>query len=243
MTESISATQPLKEPSFWEDLIDIYLQPVAVFRRAERRSVWPPMLFVALSVGLIFFATFNTLQPVFEAEFTRNMAKTTAANPQMTPEMLAKGRDIGLAVTRYGITVVMLVTMFLIGTVTWLLGKMVGARTTFHAALVVAAWAYMPRVLGAVLAGVQGLVLDPSKLTSQLALSIGPARFFDPDTTNPLLYQVLGRFDLITLWVTVLLAIGVYATGNITKTRAVVFGVLIWVIGSLPMLRAGYMAM
>jgi hypothetical protein len=48
---------------------------------------------------------------------------------------------------------------------------------------------------------------------------------------------------LITLWVTVLLAIGVYATGNITKARAVVFGVLIWVIGSLPMVRAGYMAM
>ena len=75
--------------------------------------------------------------------------------------------------------------------------------------------------------------MDPAKLTSQLALSIGPARFFDPDTTNPLLFQVLGRFDLFTLWSTVLLAIGLYVTGKVTKDRAVIFGVLIWIVGSI----------
>ena len=45
----------------------------------------------------------------------------------------------------------MIVTMFLIGVFTWLLGKVVGSKQTFQAALVVAAWAYMPRILGAVL--------------------------------------------------------------------------------------------
>ena len=80
--------------------------------------------------------------------------------------------------------------------------------------------------------GVQGLVLDESKLTGQLAFRIGPARFFDPDTTNPLLYQVLGRFDLMTLWVTVLLAIGLYVTGKVSKGQAIMFGILIWIVGS-----------
>ena len=85
--------------------------------------------------------------------------------------------------------------------------------------------------------------MDPSKLNSALSISLSPARFLDPDATNPLLYQVLGRFDLITIWVTVLLAIGLYVTGKVTKERAVIFGIIMWIIGSLPALRQGYMMM
>jgi hypothetical protein len=65
----------------------------------------------------------------------------------------------------------------------------------------------------------------------------------DPDATNPVLFQFLGRLDLITIWVTVLLAIGLYVTGKVTKERAVVFGILIWIVGFLPALRQAYVAM
>jgi hypothetical protein len=133
--------------------------------------------------------------------------------------------------------------MFILGVFTWFVGKIVGSKQTFQAALVVAAWSYMPRVLGAVIGGVQGLLMDPAKLTSQLSISLSPARFMDPDATNAVLYQSLGRLDLITIWVTVLLAIGVYVTGKVTKERAVVFGILIWIIGSLPALRQAYVSM
>jgi hypothetical protein len=101
----------------------------------------------------------------------------------------------------------------------------------------------MPRVIGAVIGGVQGLLMDPSKLTSQLSISLSPARFMDPDATNPVLFQFLGRLDLITIWVTVLLAIGLYVTGKVSKERAVVFGILIWIIGSLPALQRAYVSM
>jgi len=245
MTESTTATIPAKatQSSFWEDVIDIFFQPSQVFRRRENRSVWPPMLFVALSIGVIFFATFNTLQPMFDAEFQRNAAKMIEKNPQLTQEAMDKMRGFGEGITRYGITVVMLVTMFLIGVLTWVLGKIVGSKQTFHAALVVAAWAYMPRIIGAVLGGVQGLLMDPANLTSQFSISLSPARFMDADATNPLLLQVAGRFDLITIWVTVLLAIGVYVTGKVSKERAVIFGILIFIVGWLPALRQGLSAM
>jgi hypothetical protein len=201
------------------------------------------MLFVAISIGIIFYATFNTLEPIYAAEFTRATAKTLAKNPQITQDILDKQRAIGESITRYGIAVVILVTMFILGVFTWFVGKIVGSKQTFQAALVVAAWSYMPRVLGAVIGGVQGLLMDPAKLTSQLSISLSPARFMDPDATNAVLYQTLGRLDLITIWVTVLLAIGVYVTGKVTKERAVVFGILIWIIGSLPALRQAYVSM
>jgi hypothetical protein len=47
------------------------------------------------------------------------------------------------------------------------------------------------------------------------------------------------RFDLFTIWVTILLAIGAYVTGRISKQSAVVAGVLFWVVGSLyPVFQA-----
>lgn len=239
MTESTTATAPANasQSSFWEDVIDIFFQPAQVFRRRENRSVWPPMLFVAISIGVIFFATFNTLQPMFDAEFQRSAAKMMEKNPQLTQEAMDKMRGFGEATTRYGIGIVMLVTMFILGVLTWLLGRVVGSKQTFHAALVVAAWAYMPRIIGAVIGGVQGLLMDPANLTSQFSISLSPARFMDADTANPLLLQLAGRLDLITIWVTVLLAIGVYVTGKVTKERAVIFGVLIFIVGSVPALR------
>jgi hypothetical protein len=249
MTESTvpaqSAAAPLKaQPSsFWEDVIDIFFQPAQVFRRRENRSVWPPVLFVSISIGIIFLATFNTLQPIFDAEFTRATAKALASNPGLTQERLDQGRKMAEPFTKYGVGVVILATMFVLGVTSWIVGKLIGSKQSFHAALVVAAWSYIPRVLGAVIGGVQGLLMDPSKLTGQLALSLGPARFLDPDKANPLLLQLYGRFDLITLWITVLLAIGFYVTGRVPKSRAVVFGILIWIVGGLPALRAGYVAM
>lgn len=229
--------------SFWEDLINIYVQPADVFRRRQYASVWPPMLFVAIAIAVIFAVTFSTLQPMFDAEFARNSAKAMAKNPQVTQEMMDKARGYTETFTRYGIGLVMLVTMFIVGCVAWLVGRVVGSTQTFHAALVVAAWAYMPRVLGTVISGAQGLLVDPSKLTSQMSISLSPARFLDPDTASPLLYQLYGRFDLITLWVTVLLAVGLYATGKISRQRAIVFGLLIWIVGSLPAMRQGYLSM
>jgi hypothetical protein len=248
MTESTAASEesrptPAKQPSFWEDVIEIFIHPADVYRRRANASVWPPMLFVALAIGIVTFATFNTLEPIFEAEFNRNMVKSMAKNPQITQEMADKMRDTGISIAKYTIPIIILISMFVVGVVTWLVSKLVGAKTTFHQGLVVAAWAYFPRVLGAILGSVQGLLMDPSKLNSQLAISLSPARFMDVDTANPLLYQVLGRFDLITIWVTILLAVGIYVTGGITKQRAVVFGIIVFVVGMLPALRTGYMLM
>jgi hypothetical protein len=242
--EGAPASAPAKDQSFWEDLIDIFISPAGVFRRRQYKSVWPPLLFVSIAIGVIVFATFNTLQPIFEAEFNRAMAQAAKnGGPQAPAEQIAKIRDVSVSVGRYIIGPTMLAAMLVIGFISWLVGKMFGSRQTFQAAMVVAAWSYMPRVLGAVLGGVQGLIMDESQLTGQAAVSLGPARFFDPDSTNPLLLQLLIRFDLMTLWVTVLLAVGLHVTGKVSKQNAVLFGILIWLIGGLPQLRQGYMAM
>jgi len=246
MTEPAVAEGPVRTPaktSFWEDAIDIFLSPADVFRREQQKSIWPPMLFVAVAVGVIFFVTFNTLEPIFDAEFARNTAKTMAANPNVTAEQMEFGKKIGMNIARYGVGFIMLVTMVVLGVVTWLLGKVVGSVASLHDGLVIASWSYFPRILGAIAGGVQGLIMDPAKLNSQLSITLSPARFMDPATANPLLYQLAGRFDLFTIWVTILLAVGVAVLGKVSKGRATVFGLLIWFVGGLYAFRTAYLQM
>lgn len=245
MTEPavIERTAPApQQASFWEDLIDIFLSPADVFRRRQGKSVWPPLLFVTLAIGIIFFVTFDTMWPIFDAEFNRNAAKQMAANPRLTPEAMEQGKKIAGVFARYGSGIVMLVTMTILGLFTWLIGKLVGSVATLHDAINIAAWSYMPRVLGSVAGAVQGLLMDPSKLNSQLSISLSPARFMDADAANPLLYQIAGRFDLMTIWVTILLGVGVYVLGKVSKGRAAIFAVVIWALGALPALRAAFLA-
>src|SRR5947209_13400317 len=106
MTESTVVAAPAAKSSFWEDVIDIFVSPAGVFRRRQNSSVWPPMLFVAIAIGVIVFATFNTLEPIFDAEFARSTAKALAKNPQVAqapPEMMNKMRGVGEGIAKYGI--------------------------------------------------------------------------------------------------------------------------------------------
>jgi hypothetical protein len=223
--------------SFWEDLIDIFVSPAAVFRRRENGSAWPPLLFVSIALAVITFATFNAIQPAMDAEATRAMTKAMAASPQMTQEMANKMLAIQDTAIRYAPIIVVPITLFILGVIVWLVSKLFSARETFNAAVVVTSYAYMPRVIGAVVAGAIGLLSDPTKLTGMASLGVSPARFFDAATTNPFLMAVLNRLDIFVIWETVLIAIGISVTGRISKGSAAVFGVVIWIIGGLLLLR------
>jgi hypothetical protein len=49
-----------------------------------------------------------------------------------------------------------------------------------------------------------------------------------------MLVEFLGRMDVFTIWVTVLLAIGLAVTGRISRGKAAMAAVVIWLIGALP---------
>jgi hypothetical protein len=233
-------TPPAPMPSFWEDVIEIFVHPVDVFRRRADRSFWPPFLFVVVVIGVIGIATFDSLQPMYEAEMTRQMAAT---NQKLTPEQVQQGMDLGMKVARFFLPIPIAFAVIVLGFVTWALSKLFGAKTTLSEAFAVVAWSYFPRIIGTIAASAQGLFMDPSSMTSAQAISLGPARFMDPATTNPVLFQLAGRFDLTILWETVLLAIGIYVTGKISKAAATWFGVAIFVVGSLMAIRQGFLLM
>lgn len=237
MSEITQAASVQNPPSFWEDVIDIFFSPVGVFQRRQNDSFWKPFLFVILVFSVLSIATFDTtMQPIMEAEFAR---RTAASSQSLTPEQAAASMGIVMKFAKFVLPIGIAFSIVVVGFATWLVAKFFSAKTDVSQAFVVVSWAYFPRVLGVIAGAVQGLLMDPSKLNSALAISLSPARFMDPDASNPIVYQLAGRLDLTILWETVLLAIGIYVTGKISKGAAVAFGVVIFLVGSLQALQAG----
>lgn len=220
-----------EKASVLDDFMDIFYNPSAVFARRADGKFWLPLLIVTVLLGLIFLANRDLIDPIMEAEFDRAMAKQSQ---QMTPDQLAAARKFGGMFATVGAFIGTPIVIVCLGIVTWLVGKFFDAKETLGAAVLVATFAYVPRVVEGIVNRVQGLFVDPSTLNSRYSLSFGLGRFFDPDTASPIVLALLGRIDVFTIWVTVLLVIGLSVTGKIPRSRAAIAGVVIWLVGALP---------
>lgn len=229
--------------SIWEDFIDIFYAPSQVFARRENGSFWIPLFVVTLVTGVVFYLNSGVMQPIFDAEFERGMAVAMRDNPNIPPEAMERMRGFASRIGQVAVFVFMPIAMFGVALATWLAGKLVDAKQTFRAALVVAAYAFTPRILEGVINSIQGLLLDPTQLDGRFRISLGLGRFLDPDTTSPLLIALVGRIDVFTIWITVLIAIGLSVTGRIPRSRAGIAAAIVWLVGGLPLIIQAIRAM
>jgi hypothetical protein len=241
------ATQaaPVASPqaAIWEDFIDIFYAPSAVFRRRENGNFFIPLAVVTMLCGTLFYLNSGALQPMFDAEFDRAMAVAARQNPNMPPEVVENMRGFASRMQVVMVFVFIPIAILGVGVATWLSGKLVDAKQTFRAALVVGAYAYAPRIIDGLLQGLQGLFLDPSRIDGRFRVTLGVGRFLDPDTVSPLVLAIVGRVDVITIWITVLIAIGLSVTGRIPLRRAAIAAAIVWFIGGLPLILPALRAM
>jgi hypothetical protein len=219
--------------SVWEDFIDIFYAPSAVFARRISSGFIVPMLVVTIAAGVLYLVNNGVWSQVMDAEMNRALAKRAQT---LTPEQIEGARKIGTTFARISVFIFTPIIMFLTGLALWVVGKFFEAKQTLGQAVMVASYASIPRIVEGVVTSVQGLLLDTAQFTGRWRVSIGVGRFFDPDTTSPALLALLGRVDVFTIWVTVLLVIGLSVTGKIPRARAAIAGVIVWFLGAVPLL-------
>lgn len=222
--------------SVWEDFVDIFHSPSEVFARRQNGKFWIPLIVVTVVIGGLFIATKGLMQPILDAEFQRGAAAAMRKNPQITEEQMATMRRYTDMASSFLLFIFVPIGIFLTGLMLWLVGKLFDASESLRTALVVTAYAFVPRILDTVLRAVQAAILDPSSLTGQYSVSLSAARFLNPDATSPLILGLAGRLDVFTIWVTVLLAIGLSVTGKIPRSRAAAAAACVWIIGAIPAL-------
>lgn len=234
-TTDSGAAQPDAEPSAskWEDFIDIFYAPSSVFARRATSGFFIPMLVVTVLTAGLYVLNSNVWSQVMDAEMTRALAKRAQT---LTPEQAAQVRGFSETMGKVGAFIFMPVGIFFTALALWVCGKLVDAKQTLGQALMVTSYAFLPRVVEGLLTSVQGLLLDPSTFNGRWRISLGPGRLLDPDSSSPVLLALVGRVDVFTIWVTVLLAIGLSVTGKIPRSRAAIAAAIVWVIGAVPLL-------
>ena len=231
---AVGDAEPGSKASLWEDFVDIFYAPSSVFARRADGKFGMPLLFLVVVCAVLAFLTKNAMQPVMDAEFARRSAQMMRQNPNVTAEQMASGRGffetLGPIFFAIGITVSVLGT----GVVLWAVGKLFDAKESVSAAIMIATYAEMPRIVQILVNAAQGLFMAPEKLTSMYSVGISPARFMDPDHASPVILALASRVDPFVIWITVLLAIGLHVTAKIPKQQAYIAAAITWVVGALP---------
>lgn len=220
--------------SLWEDFVDIFYAPSQVFARRADGKFGMPLLFLAVVCAVLAFLTKNAMQPIMDAEFARRSAEMMRKNPNLTAEQLASGRGFfetfGPIFFAVGITI----SVFGTGLVLWVVGKLFDAKESVAAAIMIATYAEMPRIVQLLVSAAQGLFMAPEKLTSMYSIGLSPARFMDPDHASQVMMALASRVDPFIIWITVLLAIGLHVVAKIPKQQAYIAAAIVWVVGALP---------
>ena len=234
MTVSQPPAVPVRVPLV-EDAVEIFLSPGEVFRRRIGGNVWLPLAVILVLAGVLHFATKGLLQPVFDAEWARQVAKMSVKLPEAASQMGA-GRGMAGVVGAIARLVGIPIDMALTGIALWFLGKIFGSSATLSDTILVAVYAWIPRLLSLVASGIIMLTMDVAKVNSLFSATLSVAKFLDPDTTAPVMFVLAGRMDVFIVWQTILLAIGLSVAGKLPRAKAFAAAALVWFLGTAPAL-------
>jgi len=234
MTEATSGTV-VDKTGIWEDFVDIFVQPRAVFERRRDGQFGLALLLLVLISAILFFALRNGLAPIMDAEMSKQAAAMAANNQNLTAEQLAGAKSAMEKFAMFGSVIFVPIGVLITGVLLWVAGRIFDAKVAFAAAMMISTYSQIPKIAEMVVSAVQGLFLQPEAITSRYSVSIGIARFLDPDA-NPVLLTIAGGLDLFTIWLFVLLAMGLSVVARVPLARAGIAAAAVWIVTILPAL-------
>jgi hypothetical protein len=211
----------------WEDYVDIFVSPAAVFRRRADDAVRPPLL-ALLGLGALLYLL---LIPANRLIF--------AAAAPADPQAAAFLEDYGTIMQVAGVVAVPITTFIMVvfaAAVLWGVAMLFGVTLPFRRALLVSTYAGFVLLIGQVAAALLALLHSGGALDISRDLSLGIARFWPggpiPDTVG----AVLRRFEVFAIWQAVLWGVGVRWVARTTAGRAAAIAFIAWALLAVPTL-------
>lgn len=223
-------------------LTDVFVSPArGLAAAAEKKSILAPIL-IATVVSILFAAVL--VPRVDWGKMAQDQLDRVGATAQLTPheveEKVATVRKLGAVSTYGGAAVgsaaIAVITAFFL----WMGLRIAGARPVFLPTLAVASWGLLPGALAQLLL-VPAVLAHPSVDPRTVgAMAPWSAAWFLPEGTKPQLLALATSVNLFSLWIAVLLAIGMAHVAQVSRARAgTVVGVLWALATALQMLAAG----
>jgi hypothetical protein len=213
-------------------LADVFFAPSKTFTDLRRNaSWWAPFLIMAI-VSMLFVYVVD--QKVGFRKVAENQIKSQPKQADRMDQMPAAQREKVMqqqvSITRiisYGFVVVLLLWFAIVAAVLLATIKFgTGAEVKFKALFALVIYAGLPGLLKSLLAIASILAgVSSDGFTFQNPVATNPGYFLDP-AASPVLYNLLTKLDIFSIWSMVLTAIGITCISKVkTGTAfAVVFG-------------------
>jgi hypothetical protein len=212
----------------WEDVLDIFYAPRQVFERRRDGKYLVPLLVLCVMSMVIFLLSQQMNEALQDAEFAR-VIKQNGMSPDQAAGARAMGKKFA-SLAIYLIPFFVAIGTWISGLLLMLLGNAMGGKLNYAQGTAIAVLASFPELLGRVLVGVQGMLLDTSAITHRYSFSISAARFMPGDANNWLL-KVGSLADPFVIWGIVLTGMGVYIIGRMEKEKAAVLAIIVALVG------------
>jgi hypothetical protein len=197
--------------SFPERLMGIFISPGETLADVARKpGFWAPM--IALVVGAV-AVTETMLWKIGMERIVRMQIEQSGRASSMNPEDLEKavstGARIGGIIAHItGFVVVPLFLLVLAGLGLLIVNLILGARVKFKTAFSLISYANLVSLLGSVMAVALILFGDPDHFNSQNPVPANVGFFLNPTQVSKPLYAVASSADIFTVWMLILVAIG-----------------------------------
>jgi Yip1 domain len=203
----------------------VFFEPGKTFEDIGRRPTWFLPLLLVMLAGIVF--TFmlgqqvgweqvmtqeRNITPKVAERVEQQMANVPADQRQRAMDLQVKiitpARYYGQAIL--GPPIAALVRS---GILMLIVGVMMSAGLRFKQVFAIVCFASLPRVLEALLKAVV-VVLKKQEINIFNPLAFNPGAFMDMATSNKFIYALAVSFDLFTIWIMVLMAVGLSAAAG-----------------------------
>lgn len=198
-------------------LLGVFFEPGKTFADIAERPRWLVPLLIGILSAVLLIYLFNR-HVGWESSLERAMDNNRFVQ-QLTPEQrqIAFDRQLRLmpvfsylgAILGFPITLLLAA-----GLATGIIRGLLGTPIRFVQAFAAMAYAFLPRVIYAGLSISVMFLKNPDEFDLQNAFASNPGAFMDPQKSSRFLYTVASQLDVFSIWVILLVAVGLKAAGG-----------------------------
>jgi hypothetical protein len=220
------------EGGFWASLIDIFIDPVKVFKRiGAGLPWWQPFIFIAIASSAI--AYFQ--QPIVKQLFLLNENGLSEEQLQAQGDVMDKFGFVGLILAPIAVLVIYLILAALCNVAV----NLVSGKSNFKKMLCLlnftAFVGIIEQALRMLIIHKRGIEEIASR-DELYSVSFSLTRFVEADG---FLRAVLESFSLFQIWFLILFTVGVSVTYEISRKAALAPTIVVWVLGVLMIMLQG----
>jgi hypothetical protein len=221
---------PAPKPNSFQRIIGVLFSPNETFGSIARQPDWVVPLMVLLVFSLIAGIVFAQ-----RVDFAGPIRDQMEQNANMQPDQIDRAVRIGGAAAKvfaYCSPLISIIFLLIIAGVLLLAFRVMGGEGDFRQAFSVTTYAWMPSVIKGII--LTAIVATRSVAATDLAVVMrSNLAFLVPMKQNALLFTLLSRLDIFSIWIVILMIIGFAYVSRFSKAKSAVIVISLWVVATL----------